>query len=619
MNIELFWAKYKAKIFHKRIMRRLLDQKYYSNEDVVKYFKKVVKINDKNKTVILSGIGKVYPNGHKAVHDFNLEINPKEFIAFLGPSGCGKTTILRMISGLEYISEGTFQLGNVELNSASPSERGVSMVFQNYALYPYMNVYDNIAFGLKLKTQSNPLTLSLHRTLMELKKPDAVKIKNLRHKIWLLKHPFYIEIQEMQNEIKKLKRINSSKNVINSKKTQLKELIKTNYQQIQKNLEEIAKVKLDIKYLDEARFNNMTKEIKREILKRKKSIRNQLVESMVVWNKSIPSRIEDLTKMLGIDNYLKRKPAQLSGGQRQRVALARAISRDANIFLYDEPLSNLDAKLRITMRVEIRKIHNILGSISIYVTHDQVEAMSMADRIVVIDNGFVQQIGSPRELFDKPANLFVAQFIGTPAINLFDAQLDSEGKLSSSQIVFNYKTTGKTIKKIKSNYGKNVVIGFRPQDVIITDQSTKYSIEGIVIIKELLGHEYSLILKTKILGEINIVVNKNISINTGEKVIFHIPKENIHIFDKLSGISLTSNLNQETLRAHNIIDNSKSEVIKNEIFSLKERTKLSMSKTIINKILAIFDTKRARKLQDKKNKLVKLSQQLEITLKEENE
>ena len=243
----------------------------------------------------LNHIHKKYDNAENySVTDFNLHIKDREFIVFVGPSGCGKSTTLRMIAGLEDISEGELKIGDVVMNDVAPKDRDIAMVFQNYALYPHMSVYDNMAFGLKLR-----------------------------------------------------------------------------------------------KY-DKA---------------------------------EIDKRVKNAAEILGLAQYLERKPAALSGGQRQRVALGRAIVRDAKVFLMDEPLSNLDAKLRVAMRAEIAKLHRRLETTTIYVTHDQTEAMTMADRIVIMKDGFVQQIGTPQEVYNTPNNVFVAGFIGSPAMNFFNVTL----------------------------------------------------------------------------------------------------------------------------------------------------------------------------------------------------
>ncbi|MBE5741716.1 MAG: sn-glycerol-3-phosphate ABC transporter ATP-binding protein UgpC [Clostridiales bacterium] len=291
----------------------------------------------------LQDIYKVYQSGVVAVTDFTLDIEDKEFIVFVGPSGCGKSTTLRMIAGLEEISDGDLYIDGKRMNDVQPKDRDIAMVFQNYALYPHMTVYDNMAFGLKLR-----------------KKPKA-------------------EIDE---------------------------------------------------------------------------------------------KVKEAARILGLETYLQRKPKALSGGQRQRVALGRAIVREPKVFLLDEPLSNLDAKLRAQMRTEITKLHHRLATTFIYVTHDQVEAMTMGTRIVVMKDGFIQQVDAPQKLYDYPANLFVAGFIGTPQMNFFDATLtkDAEGK-----VYVEFEGNKVALPKAKSdkiingeeyfNTGKPVVFGVRPEDL----------------------------------------------------------------------------------------------------------------------------------------------------------
>ena len=288
-------------------------------------------------SVRLEHIKKVYDGNVTAVHDFSLEIRDKEFIVLVGPSGCGKSTTLRMIAGLEEISAGDLYIDDLLVNDVAPKDRDIAMVFQNYALYPHMTVYDNMAFGLKLR------------------KFDKAEIEN---------------------------------------------------------------------------------------------------------------RVRDAAKILGIEDYLDRKPKALSGGQRQRVAVGRAIVRKPKVFLFDEPLSNLDAKLRVQMRTEISKLHQRLGATMIYVTHDQTEAMTMADRIVLMKDGFIQQIDSPLEIYGKPANLFVAGFIGSPAMNTVDGILRKRTQLTFEEDGGMKLTIPPKYRKVLAPYAeKRVVLGFRPEHV----------------------------------------------------------------------------------------------------------------------------------------------------------
>lgn len=347
--------------------------------------------------ITLKNIYKIYDKNHEAVKDFNLEIDDHEFIVFVGPSGCGKSTTLRMIAGLEDISQGELYIDNKLMNTVEPKNRDIAMVFQSYALYPHMTVFDNMAFGLKLA-----------------KVPKA----------------------------------------------------------------------------------------------------------------EIEARVNEAAKTLGLEPYLKRKPKALSGGQRQRVALGRAIVREAKVFLMDEPLSNLDAKLRVQMRAEIQKLHNKIKTTTIYVTHDQTEAMTMASRIVVMKDGVIQQIGTPNEVYQNPKNIFIASFIGSPAMNFFQAKIDrgqyiiGENKLD---IPDNYKD-------ILANKD-SVVVGIRPEHIIIKEkEATSNAIISKIEVEELLGSEsyvHSTLngqaFITKVVGESNLII--------GEEKTFHFETDKLYFFD----------------------------------------------------------------------------------------
>ena len=357
----------------------------------------------------LKNVCKVYPNGFVAVKDFNLEIEDKEFIIFVGPSGCGKSTTLRMIAGLEEISSGELWIGDRLVNDVEPKDRDIAMVFQNYALYPHMSVYDNMAFGLKLR-----------------KVPKA--------------------------EIEKL--------------------------------------------------------------------------------------VREAARILDIEHLLDRKPKALSGGQRQRVAMGRAIVRHPKVFLMDEPLSNLDAKLRVQMRIEISKLHQRLGTTIIYVTHEQTEAMTLGTRIVVLKDGIIQQVDSPQNLYDKPCNKFVAGFIGSPQMNLIDASLVEEGgavvvKFADNAIKLP-EAKGKVLKE-KGYVGKEVVFGIRPEDIhddeMFISTTPDSVIEADIRVYEMLGAEVFLYFD---IAEANFTarVNPRTTARPGDTVKFALDLSKIHIFDK---------------------------------------------------------------------------------------
>ena len=355
----------------------------------------------------LNHIHKKYDNAENySVTDFNLHIKDREFIVFVGPSGCGKSTTLRMIAGLEDISEGELKIGDVVMNDVAPKDRDIAMVFQNYALYPHMSVYDNMAFGLKLR-----------------------------------------------------------------------------------------------KY-DKA---------------------------------EIDKRVKNAAEILGLAQYLERKPAALSGGQRQRVALGRAIVRDAKVFLMDEPLSNLDAKLRVAMRAEIAKLHRRLETTTIYVTHDQTEAMTMADSIVIMKDGIVQQIGSPQEVYNTPNNVFVAGFIGSPAMNFFNVTLQdgviSNGKGLSLQL----PEAKRKLLEDKGYNGKDLIFGIRPEDIesaqIAIDTYPTSSVKAEVVVSELLGAETMLYTRVDDTEFVSKVDARDFH-NPGETVELAFDLNKSHFFDK---------------------------------------------------------------------------------------
>jgi len=355
--------------------------------------------------VKLISINKKYDNGYHAVKDVSLDIADKEFMILVGPSGCGKTTTLRMIAGLETISEGDLFIGDKRVNDISPKDRDIAMVFQNYALYPHMTVYENMAFGLKLR-----------------KRPK----------------------QEIDEQVRKAAAI------------------------------------------------------------------------------------------LGIEEMLTRKPKQLSGGQRQRVALGRAIVRHPQVFLMDEPLSNLDAKLRVQMRSELIKLHYELGTTFIYVTHDQTEAMTMGTRICVMNKGVIQQIATPNEIYNHPANLFVAGFIGSPAMNTLEAHL----KEGDGQPVLHFAGAVITVRKPEfhrdrwsPHAGKAVVLGVRPEDITLCGPQEPGAIAGRVDVTEFMGAELFVNIQA---GDVTLVakVRPDQPVKMGDAVHFRFDPTKLHLFDK---------------------------------------------------------------------------------------
>ena len=394
----------------------------------------------------LKHIYKKYPGGVTAVSDFCLEIKDKEFIIFVGPSGCGKSTTLRMIAGLEVITDGEIWIDDTLVNDVAPKDRDIAMVFQNYALYPHMTVYDNMAFSLKLR-----------------------------------------------------------------------------------KVADVKKDKSGNPVLDD---NGNTIPIMRKYTK-----------------KEIDDKVQAAAKILAIEEYLDRKPKALSGGQRQRVALGRTIVRNPKVFLLDEPLSNLDAKLRATMRSEIIKLHDQLGATFIYVTHDQVEAMTMGTRIVVMKDGFVQQIGAPQELYDYPINTFVAGFIGTPQMNFFDGRITPDGKIAfaNNQTVTLSKEALANFDANKIGSGLDIIMGIRPGDLKVLDEENDMSVTARVEVIEALGNETIIYanLDKSADGSIeksptSIVASAKLRNNPARKseIILGLDEEAIHIFDRNTEVSI---------------------------------------------------------------------------------
>ena len=362
-------------------------------------------------SVLFKHLYKRFPGGVTAVSDFTLDIQDKEFIIFVGPSGCGKTTTLRMIAGLEEITEGELFIDNKRVNDVAPKDRDIAMVFQNYALYPHMSVYDNMAFGLKLR------------------------------------------------------------------------------------------------------------KVRKEEIKR---------------------RVEEAARILDITHLLDRKPKALSGGQKQRVALGRAIVREPKVFLLDEPLSNLDAKLRATMRTELTKLHHKLQTTFIYVTHDQVEAMTMATRIVVMKDGIIQQVDTPQNLYDYPCNIFVAGFIGTPQMNFVNAKIvkpkgEEDCYLEFENVRFKLQAEKFEDTNLADYVGKEVIAGLRPEllhdEPVYMEKFKDTIIDAKVEFTELMGAEINLYLSV---GEETLVsrVSSQSTAKAGDTIKIAVDTARIHIFDK---------------------------------------------------------------------------------------
>jgi multiple sugar transport system ATP-binding protein len=353
--------------------------------------------------VIIRNLSKKF-DGVDVVRDVNLHVRDREFVVLVGPSGCGKTTTLRMVAGLETITAGEIVIGEKVVNELPPMDRDIAMVFQNYALYPHMTVYDNMAFGLKMRKFAGA---------------------------------------------------------------------------------DIAK------------------------------------------------RVREVAEILGIQDYLKRKPRQLSGGQRQRVALGRAIVRHPEVFLFDEPLSNLDAKLRAQMRVELKKLHDRLGTTAIYVTHDQVEAMTLGDRVVVMKDGWVQQVGEPLDLYNAPANKFVASFIGSPAMNFVNVTVSpNDGAVWVVSAGLRIKAPEPCAERLRAYFGKVVTLGVRPEDLRIESSATpsELGFDAVVEVVERLGSETLLDVKAGTFS-MAAAVEPTVRVKVRDPLRLALNPERLHFFD----------------------------------------------------------------------------------------
>ena len=409
-----------------------------------------------------------------AVRDFNLEIKDGEFVVLVGPSGCGKSTTLRMIAGLEDISGGELYIDGVLSNNVDASKRNIAMVFQNYALYPHMNSYQNMSYGLKLRKIPRPVLDKEGNPVYDV---DHEKIK---------------ELQQL------LKQANSP--------------------------EEAASIKAE---LEAAKAEKNTPKMK-----------------LVHYTKEeIDEKVQKAAEILDITHLLDRKPSDMSGGQRQRVALGRALVRDPKVFLLDEPLSNLDAKLRASMRSEIVKLHKRVKTTFVYVTHDQVEAMTMGDRIVVMKDGLIQQVGSPSEIYDNPLNTFVAGFIGTPQMNFFDVSFKAGAKDVSitlpNQEVVKFPLNG--LREIKNEYidgyEKQLVLGVRGEHISIG----KKGVSATVTFVEILGNTTNILCKLdNSESEFIITVQERSTLQSGDQIRVNFEGQNVHLFVKESGRTIYS-------------------------------------------------------------------------------
>ena len=477
-----------------------------------------------------------------AVKDFSMEINDGEFIVFVGPSGCGKSTTLRMIAGLEEITGGELYIDDQLVNDVDAKDRDIAMVFQSYALYPHLTAYDNIAFGLrmrkvpvpKLDKQGQQIVAIDSKMVADLTK----KLKNLCKEDVTLDNDIescHKQIAKLQQKIEELKG-----NLATATEKQIAKLD----QKIEIAQGEIEQAQKDIDYYCEKQSllkNRISKT--QEELDYYTNTPVPLVNYVHMSKQEIDKKVQWAAEVLGIEELLDSKPAEMSGGQRQRIALGRAMVRGPKVFLLDEPLSNLDAKLRTAMRAEIVKLHNQLKTTFIYVTHDQIEAMTMGTRIVVMKLGVVQQIDTPTNLFDYPENKFVAGFIGTPQMNFFD--VDIQCVENSLKVIFHDGQTTNLdlsqLRTIKDEYldgnVHSVCLGIRGENIIVAQDGIK----ATLTIKEVLGNTTQLFLRFKEKDADFIVsVPERNNLLPGDVVSIALAERFVHLFDKETELSIMS-------------------------------------------------------------------------------
>ena len=501
---------------------------------------------------IYAGVGKAKKNAKGetkkrsgdfvAVKDFNMEINDGEFIVFVGPSGCGKSTTLRMIAGLEEISGGELYIDDQLVNDVDAKDRDIAMVFQSYALYPHLTAYGNIAFGLKMRKVPVP---KLDKQGKQIVAIDNKKISELCKKLRKLNKQndsLTKDIARTEDNIIILQtkidalygQMPSEPNEQSEKLTEKIEELKNDKEQAQKNLPYYKEKKT----LLEKRIKDAEAE-----LEYYKTTSVPLFNYVHMSKEEIDKKVKWAAEILGIEELLDSRPAEMSGGQRQRIALGRAMVRGPKVFLLDEPLSNLDAKLRTAMRAEIVKLHNQLKTTFIYVTHDQIEAMTMGTRIVVMKLGVIQQIDTPTNLFDYPENKFVAGFIGTPQMNFFEVGIKREAdKLNvtfkDGQAVSLALSEMRTIEnKYLDGKVHSVYLGVRGENIRVDDDGIK----ATLTIKEVLGNTTQLFLRLQGMDDDFIVsVPERNSLAPGDFVGISFNEKFVHLFDKETELSIMS-------------------------------------------------------------------------------
>ena len=477
-----------------------------------------------------------------AVKDFGMEIKDGEFIVFVGPSGCGKSTTLRMIAGLEEITSGELYIDDRLVNDVDAKDRDIAMVFQSYALYPHLSAYDNIAFGLKIRKIPTPKLDKEGKQIVDI---DKKKIAELTKKLKTIAKGIISDektvAQYKLNIVKIEEFVQKSKATLST--LDQKEVDKINIK-VEEALDQKAYYEKEIVYFEEQiALNKRRKEESQKELEYYKTTPVELFNYVHMSKEEIDKKVKWAAEILGIEELLDSKPSEMSGGQRQRIALGRAMVRGPKVFLLDEPLSNLDAKLRTAMRSEIVKLHDQLKTTFIYVTHDQIEAMTMGTRIVVMKLGVIQQVDTPTNLFDYPINKFVAGFIGTPQMNFFDVTIKKQNeKLNvtfkdGQSVSMDLAKLRKIDKAYLDGEEHEVVLGARGENISLA----KTGIKTKLVIKEILGNTTQLFLRLEENGQDYIVsVPERNELVSGDVVTIKFNEKFVHMFDKESELSIMS-------------------------------------------------------------------------------
>ena len=551
----------------------------------LKHIYKVYQSKDKGKKKKKGDTSQKRTGDFLAVKDFNMEIEDGEFIVFVGPSGCGKSTTLRMIAGLEDITAGDLYIGDRLVNNVEPKDRDIAMVFQNYALYPHMTAGNNISFGLKMRKvpvekkdeAGNPVVAIDRKKIREIKSGLRMVSCDIRYaeesdteavfkrRLRVIKREYEKLLKEKQAELDaksgepaeitaryaeaEKKIVDDVNDVLAAQKAAIRVL---KLRHAGKDFVEARETAEKLAEKAQVNLGDITEgDITQALLKRKEKLESDLkyytetpVQKYVhvhIPKEEIEKKVKWAAEVLGVTELLDTKPKAMSGGQRQRIALGRAIVREPKVMLLDEPLSNLDAKLRTTMRSEIVKLHSVLKTTFIYVTHDQIEAMTMGTRIVVMKLGIIQQIDSPTNLFDYPVNKFVAGFIGTPQMNFFDVTIKKNGKKLDVTFANGEMQTYElaNMRKIQEEYldgnEHRVTLGIRGENITLDDRG----LTTVLSIKEILGNTTQMFVKiTPDSADSIVCINARNDYRQGDTVKILFDEKRIHLFDNETELAI---------------------------------------------------------------------------------